>query len=334
MLASRRPTTALLAVLAAGAVLASGEARAQTAAPGSAAAAQALFDQASAEMDEKQYAAACPRLEEVTRLVPEGIGARLALAECYEATGRLASAWSQLAAVAALAEKAGQAQRSKEAGARAAALRPKLATLTIEVPAAVRSLSGVVVKRDNAEVGEAQWGAALPVDAGRHEVTVTAPDHGQWTKHVEVDADGVKVSIEAQAPPALAPERPPPARAWQRPIGIGGVAVGGAGVVIGGVLAGLAKARYDEAVGRCTLGPAGMGCGQSSVDLASGAVGLGDGATVAMVAGGVVLAGGLALWLTAPPSPSPSPAGAKGGVAAIGVDIGPGRGGLVLRGAW
>src|SRR5262245_12663625 len=73
-------------------------------------AAQALFTQAAAEMDAKQYESACRKLEEVTRLLPSALGAKLTLAECYEARGKLASAWSQYALVEAMAAKAGEAE--------------------------------------------------------------------------------------------------------------------------------------------------------------------------------------------------------------------------------
>ena len=47
-------------------------------------AAQALYDSATVLMDAHDYANACAKLEEVTHLVPDGLGARLTLADCYE----------------------------------------------------------------------------------------------------------------------------------------------------------------------------------------------------------------------------------------------------------
>src|SRR5262245_50638556 len=73
-----------------------------------AAAAQSLYDKASTLLEEKKYAEACPKLEEVTRLVPEALGAKLALAECYEAINKLSSAWTLYAAVEAGAARTGQ----------------------------------------------------------------------------------------------------------------------------------------------------------------------------------------------------------------------------------
>lgn len=45
----------------------------------------------------------------MTRLVPEGLGAKLTLAECYESQGKLASAWTQYTVVESMAARTGQA---------------------------------------------------------------------------------------------------------------------------------------------------------------------------------------------------------------------------------
>ena len=132
-------------------------AQAQTVDPQTALAAQALYEQATAEMDAKSYPSACRKLEEVTRLVPEGLGAKLTLGECYEALGKLASAWSQYTFVEAMAPKVGQAERAQRAAERAAALKPRLATMTIDVPGEARAITGLVITRDGVSVGEGQW---------------------------------------------------------------------------------------------------------------------------------------------------------------------------------
>jgi len=80
-------------------LLAPSPALAQGVDPQRALTAQALYEQATAEMDAKSDRSACRKLEEVTRIVPEGIGARLTLGRCCEARGSLASAWSQFALV-------------------------------------------------------------------------------------------------------------------------------------------------------------------------------------------------------------------------------------------
>src|SRR5947209_367391 len=100
--------------------------------------AQDLFDHAAKLMDQAQYDAACPKLEEVVRLQPNGVGANLTLAECYEHTGRLASAWTRYVSAEAAAERASQPERQKVAHDHALALKPILSELTITVASEAR----------------------------------------------------------------------------------------------------------------------------------------------------------------------------------------------------
>jgi hypothetical protein len=281
-------------------------ARGQAANPQNALAAQALYEQATAEMDAGSYASACHKLEEVTKLAPQGLGAKLTLGQCYEALGKRASAWSQYARVEALAAKVGQEERSKRAGEKAAALRPLLATLSIEVPDEVRSIPGLSITRDGVVLGDAQWGLPLPVDAGAHEVTATAPGRKAWKVSAKVLADGVKLVVRVK-PLEVDPNaglRAPagdqaPQRPWQRPLGIGAMGLGGAGVAVGAVLGGLALSKNGasndgdqcDALNRCD---------DAGLALRNEAMGLGTGSTVAIAAGAVVLAGGVVLFATAP----------------------------------
>lgn len=194
--------------------------RAQPADPQRKAAAQKLYDEATVEMDAKNFASACPKLEEVERLYPDGLGAKLTTAQCYEGLGKLASAWSKYTLVEALAKKAGLAERATEAAKKAAELRPRLATLRIEVPAEVRALPGLAITRDGAPLDEAQWGTPLPVDKGRHTVVMTAAGKPSWERGIEIQADGeaatvtVEAAVETRPTPPLDTRTtpPPPAR--------------------------------------------------------------------------------------------------------------------------
>src|SRR5215204_2648434 len=78
------------------------------------AAAQALFDQAKELIRQRKFAEACPKLQESNRLDP-GIGTQFHLADCYEQSGRVASAWAAFLDVASQARAASQLDREKAA---------------------------------------------------------------------------------------------------------------------------------------------------------------------------------------------------------------------------
>ena len=127
---------------------------------GDAAAAEKLFTQARALIDQGRWAEACPKLEESNRL-DEAVGTLLNLAACYEHVGKTASAWATYTRVAAMPTSG---VRASFARAHAAALEPQLPKLTIRAPA------GATVRRDGAAVASATFDVPIPVDPGRHVV--------------------------------------------------------------------------------------------------------------------------------------------------------------------
>jgi len=302
----RWTTVFVLGIVTCTPVLTSG----QTIDPQRALAAQALYEQATAEMDANKYASACPRLEEVTRLVPEGVGARLTLARCYEAIDKLASAWSQYALAQGLAVKVGQEQRAQDAAQKAAELKPKLATMKIEVAEATRKIPELIVIRDGVPVGAPQWGMALPVDVGPHEVVATAPGYVTRKKSFEVVANGVEVTVNV---PVLELDRnaplPPRAiaapvttvidRSWQRPIGMATTAAGAIGVGTGLILGSIALSKNAQSKenNHCD---ANNRCDATGLSLRQEALSLGYGSTATLLVGVALLAGGGVLLLTAP----------------------------------
>lgn len=344
---SHRTLRALLiaAISLSGGAHRGGEARAQSFDPKNALAVQALYDQASAEMDAKSYASACPKLEEVTRLVPEGIGAKLTLGACYEALGKLASAWSQYALVETMAARAGQPERAQRAAERAAALKPKLATLTIDVAPDARSIPGITVLRDGSLVGEAQWGTPIPVDAGGHVIEARALGYTPWKKDVEIVSDGAKTSVIVRplkadptaagsapgAPIVIAP--PPPDRTWQRPLGIAMTAIGGTGVGAGLLLGALAIAKNSESKSDDHCDASNL-CDATGLGLRSQAVGLGNASTATLIAGAAVLAGGVAIFLTSPPEKKAPAEAARRSDGARSVTLGLAPTSVSITGRW
>jgi hypothetical protein len=201
------------------------------------AAAKVLFDQAVAAMKTKDYATACPKLEDVVRLVPDGIGARIQLGQCYEGAGRLATAWAVYTKAEGVATQPSQGARRKEAHDHAERLAPRLAKLTIVVPEAVRALPGLSIERDGAAVGPAEWGVAVPVDKGTHSVVMiaTGKQRQEVTAYIEADGVGADVLIAVPAPATAGgarPDLPPAQEASDGARFRGGVSVGGGGLFV------------------------------------------------------------------------------------------------------
>jgi serine/threonine-protein kinase len=199
-------------------------------------------------MADGRFEEACVKLEE-SQSLRSGIGTQFNLAECYEKTGRTASAWSLYLRVASETKALGQAEREQVARTRSAALEPRLSRLTIEVSSPAPALE---IELDGAKMTAGTWGIATPLDPGDHQLVARAPGYQSWSgmAHVEAEA-GTTISVPALV--ALAPEAEPdapsqPAETSQDlpagegtraqsnalPYVIGGVGV--AGVVIGGLL--------------------------------------------------------------------------------------------------
>lgn len=291
--------------------LGASEARGQPADPKKAPAARALYEQALADMDAHRYATACRKLEEVIGMAPEALGAKITLAECYQKEGRLASAWAQYSQVNELATKAGEADRANRASRSAAALRPKLATLVIEVPSEARAIAGLTITRDGLPIRETLWGTPLPIDAGAHALVVTAPAHKPWEKPVDIASDGVSVSVvvEPLAPlPAKPPSAPrpiaaPPEKSRLSTQKVAALSLGGAGVMGVAVGAGLgvwATTAWSSALEGCARPEEKSGCNPSAQDQGRHAGTIADASTIAFVAGGALVAGAAVLWFTAP----------------------------------
>jgi hypothetical protein len=287
--------------------------------------AQSLYDQARKLTADTKYADACPKFEESQRLDPTPV-TEFWLADCYEHVGRTASAWSSFLDLAAAARKNGGPQaeaREKAAKDRATAIQPKLTQLEIDVPAAVR-VPGLVVKRDGEAMHDGQWGSPIPVDPGNHTIEASAPGKVTWTKTQDIEGVGQTVTVAVQVltdapsgaavPPAAgavpagapAPEAPPAEEGsspWKT-VGLVTAGVGVVGLGVGTVFGMQALSKNSSANnGHCggSLGSA-NNCDSTGVQLRSDAVSSGNISTVFFVVGGVLAAGGAALWFLAPSS--------------------------------
>jgi hypothetical protein len=278
----------------------------------------ALFAEATRAMEAADYRVACPKLEEVVRLVPEGLGAKLALGDCYEGAGRLATAQRAYVAAAAAAAAANNRKRQAEAQAKADALNPRLARLVLQVAPEVASLQGLTITRDGAPISLAEVGIPVAVDAGTFTFRVFAPGKQPRDLVASGVADGATVTVKVERlddevaparPIAVLPMPPPEPRMTNVPFWsaqrIGGLSVGLGGVVglgLGGLFAGLTASALGESEdlgcnseGQCPT--------QEGVDVRERALVMSHGATASLVAGGVLALTGVLVFATAPSGP-------------------------------
>ena len=304
--------TALLLAMSSGTALAQSS---------NAAAAQGLFDEAKALMAAGKTTEACPKLAESQRLDP-GSGTLLALARCYELSGRNASAWLTYLEAAAAAKTKGNAEREGAARDKASVLAKKVAKLTIEVPADSR-VPSLSVTRDGQEVTSTQWGVAIPTDEGQHQVQASAPGHEVWSSQVTVEGAGQTTKVRVPKLAAAAEPARPPRATVEEPVAradepgetarssgpeskglgaqrVGALVVGGvgvAGLAVGTVFGLQAMSKKDEADKTCNAEEC---SDQAGVDAGKDARAAGNISTVATIVGVVAVAGAAVLWFAAP----------------------------------
>jgi hypothetical protein len=311
------------------------------------AAAQVRFEEARTLAKKGNWEDACPKFAQSQKLDPAG-GTMLNLANCYEKVGKTASAWVLFMEAEADARKSRRPRRAREAKRRASALKLKLTKLKIEV---TEPVEGMVVKRGDEEVSEAQWGAAVPVDPGEYEIAVTAPGKKPWSEKavVEGEAQDTTVTVPALelAPVEVSPPEggatPPPKEGGGQPppdevsdgstqwiLGwvIGGVGLAGAGVGI--ALRVVALDKDDQSLEHC-LPEDPTQCDAEGVDLRDEARGLQTGSIVAWAVGGAALTTGVILLLT---TPSDSEEGDDQASVELLPTAGPQGGGVLLRGTF
>jgi len=284
---------------------------------GDGAAALSLFEEGKRLAAEGDFQQACPKLLASYGLIQK-LGTLLNLADCYERSGRTASAWVRFTEATTIADRAGQQERTEFARSHAAALLPRLARVTISVDRPADE--GLVVRRDGAIVDAAAFGTPVPVDPGTHSVEASAPHRRTWTSSIVIERDApgdhavaipalepeaaAEVIAPAQATPAIGPEAPPlpPVHSTQRTWAYvaGGVGVAGiAASLVAGALANGQYARSNDAGGcvndRCTA---------RGLDDRSSASTTASVATAFFVGGALLLGTGIVLYLTSPSPPA------------------------------
>jgi hypothetical protein len=307
-----------LAALGALGVLACvGRARADGQAPSANTVAQALFEQAREDMKRGAYPAACPKLEESQRLDPSN-GTLLNLVLCEEATGKVASAWSNAHELA---------DRLPADDERKPITERKLLELTKRVPKLAVRLElpvpeGTTVLLDDVELRPSSLGVPIPIDPGIHTLVVTAPNRPNRRAKVAIE-EAQEIDWLAQVAPAEVEvprvDLSPPTKvadATRRPTWVpwATLSIGATSLVASAVLAVMTLDRRSTVLREC---PAKM-CSDSGIQAADDGKRLEVGAIVTLGVG--VAAGGLGAYLLTRSGPTPGasppahPAAAQGAV--------------------
>ncbi|HEY8090612.1 MAG TPA: hypothetical protein VIF09_22275 [Polyangiaceae bacterium] len=283
------------------------------------AAAQRLFEDGQTLFKEGKTTEACSKFEGAAALVGSP-GVRLNLARCWEKLGRTASAWTKYDEALVAAERAGDRAAATAARQGRAALEPRLTKLVIAF-ADPGSATGVEITRDGEALPASILGSEVPVDPGEHEVGARAAGFKAWSTRVNVTGEGAtaRVSIPAlereavQPPPVGEPSQvtaAPPAgevstsAAPSRSLAITGLVTAGVGVVglgLGTYFGVTAESKWHQANrnGSACADAACPGLTQTASNDATLS-------TVFFVAGGVLAAAGVTLWIVAPKEGSPA----------------------------
>ena len=285
---------------------------------GNKAAAEALFEEGRSLMQKQQYKEACSKLE-ASQDLDSGLGTLMLLSDCYEKTGRTASAWATFREAAAMARGKGDEEREKVARVRADALEPNLAKLIIHGAESTMKLSGLEVKMAGQPVARAQWGTPIPVDPGEVSFEVSAPGYKPWTLQAQVVPGPSQTAIDI---PELQPLDPDAPKAEDQEVAVsggdetfgkdeaptsspesGGGTLKTTGLVLGivgvvgvgvGTYFGLsAKSKNDDSKDEC---PQNQCQTQAGLDARDDAKAAATTSTIAFVLGGALLATGGVLY--------------------------------------
>lgn len=155
-----------------------------------------LYNEAVRAMDAGEYDKACPMLEKITQALPDGLGAKFTLAECFEEQGQLGKAYSTFVEVEKASLEKGQTDRSQRAGARAKALRPKLGQISFTGSQSLVSGYGLRIEIDGVAIDSAEIDEPHYVDAGQHQIVAFAKDVRRGDSEITVEVGAVtEVSI-------------------------------------------------------------------------------------------------------------------------------------------
>lgn len=292
------------------------------ASPEEVAVARRLFREATALERAKKWDDAVAKLKQVVA-IKETPGVRYHLAYCEEHSGHLVEALVDYDRAGELLRDGAKAPDvARLLGPARDALKKRVPTLTVDLPASVKTAS---LSLDGKAVAPELVGQPTPLNPGSHAVSVTAPGHQAFSttvtlKEGEARVVDAKLPALAAAPapaaaaaPAPPPAGPPPAaeHASASPartvvlIAEGAITAAGLGVGIGYTLA-ASQATSTANNARAAIGNSSSACTHPTPQVASACSGLHNAlsdhdhdqtiATVGFIGAGVGAAAAIITW--------------------------------------
>ncbi|MBP6849300.1 MAG: hypothetical protein KA201_36410 [Kofleriaceae bacterium] len=291
--------------------------------------AEVLFKQGKAAMTAGDLTTACTKFESSNALDARA-STMMNLGACYEAQGKVVSAWYAFDEASRLAaRKDDEAGLVTPASDKAKALAARRSSIEIVVAPEAR-VAGLTITRNDEPMVEGQWNSPVFVDGGEYTIVARAAGTEAWTARVAVaserDQSRVEIPKLRVTPPVVTPPPPdvtpppdpaptvvppidPPAdRAVAAapgrftPLRIVGVGVGVVGLAAlgGGIFYGLkANDREAAADALCSTSvcddPDGIRLNEEAQDAASTS-------NLLLIGGGVAVVAGAVLWFVGAPA--------------------------------
>ena len=183
-------------------------------------------------------------------------------------------------------------------------------SLRIEVPLEIARIPKVGIKLDGVGVDLSEWADGSLIEAGSHELSVSAPGYEPWTNQIQLrngEAAIITVPMLEKRPLPPPPKvldvdtTPPKSTGFdKRAAGIVGLSAGGLSIGLGALLGGIALSRnFASDDGHCDANDF---CDSTGYGLRSSAVKLADASTAAFIVGGVLVATGAVLIAVSSPT--------------------------------